>query len=131
MVRSFVVVAPLSLLLVLFVVVRCSSSSVVVRRSQVKEDPTDDGTTDGPAAGAVDGPAMIPMDNGPADGNASADGDGGGGTEGRRYHVANFDFAYVATPFVVSLWVIFASAAKIGLQFPLATYSLRFFRWFI
>jgi hypothetical protein len=30
------------------------------------------------------------------------------------YHVAEFDFANVATPFVVSLWIVFASVAKIG-----------------
>lgn len=36
------------------------------------------------------------------------------GHAGSRFHVAAFDFAYVATPFIVSLWVIFASVAKIG-----------------
>lgn len=109
MIRSFVVAA-LSLLLLVLSVVRCSSSSVVVRRSQMKEDPTD---------GPPDGPP-----DGPTDGNASAG--GGGGAGGRRYHVADFDFAYVATPFVVSLWVIFASAAKIGLHFPLATHCTSY-----
>jgi hypothetical protein len=31
-----------------------------------------------------------------------------------RYHVAKFDFAYVDTPLLVALWVLFASAAKVG-----------------
>ena len=30
------------------------------------------------------------------------------------YHVAEIDFANVATPFLVSLWIVFASVAKIG-----------------
>jgi hypothetical protein len=32
-----------------------------------------------------------------------------------RYHVAKFDFAYVDTPFLVALWILFASIAKIGI----------------
>jgi len=31
-----------------------------------------------------------------------------------RFHVASFDFSYVSTPFVVSLWIVLASIAKIG-----------------
>ena len=31
-----------------------------------------------------------------------------------RYHVAVVDFDRVMTPFVVSLWIVFASLAKIG-----------------
>jgi hypothetical protein len=31
-----------------------------------------------------------------------------------RYHVAKFDFAYVDTPLLVALWILFASAAKVG-----------------
>jgi len=35
-------------------------------------------------------------------------------TKEYRYHVANLDFANVSTPFVISLWIVFASIAKIG-----------------
>ena len=33
----------------------------------------------------------------------------------KRYHVAAFDFNYVSTPFIISVWIVFASIAKIGL----------------
>lgn len=59
---------------------------------------------DGPATSKVEEWHTMRKQNG---GNQS-------GHAGSRYHVAAFDFAYVATPFIVSLWVIFASVAKIG-----------------
>ena len=32
----------------------------------------------------------------------------------KHYHVVSFNFTYVATPFIVSTWLVFASVAKIG-----------------
>ena len=32
----------------------------------------------------------------------------------KRYHVAHVDFSGVASPLIVSLWIVFASIAKIG-----------------
>jgi hypothetical protein len=34
--------------------------------------------------------------------------------EVHRYQIAHFDFHAVASPFVVSIWIVIASAAKIG-----------------
>ena len=34
-----------------------------------------------------------------------------------RYSVATFDFSHVATPFIISVWILFASLAKIGIYF--------------
>jgi len=31
-----------------------------------------------------------------------------------RYHVASFDFRYVSAPFIVSLWIVLSTVAKIG-----------------
>lgn len=33
---------------------------------------------------------------------------------GRRYPVAQFDYAYVEVPLVVSAWILFVSVAKLG-----------------
>jgi len=33
----------------------------------------------------------------------------------QRYHIASFDFSYVSTPFVMSLWIVLSTVAKIGL----------------
>ncbi|RWS13221.1 sodium/hydrogen exchanger 3-like protein [Dinothrombium tinctorium] len=35
-------------------------------------------------------------------------------SEVQRYHVAKFDFARIATPYIVSLWIIIVGLAKIG-----------------
>jgi len=32
----------------------------------------------------------------------------------QRFHVASFDFSYVSTPFVVLVWIVLSSIAKIG-----------------
>jgi hypothetical protein len=34
--------------------------------------------------------------------------------EGMRYAVASFDFNHVATPYIISLWIIIVGLAKIG-----------------
>jgi len=31
-----------------------------------------------------------------------------------RYHIASFDFSYVSAPFIMSLWIVLSSVAKIG-----------------
>ena len=36
------------------------------------------------------------------------------GDRKHRYHVASFDFSYVSTPFIMSLWTVLYSFAKIG-----------------
>ncbi|CAB4009888.1 sodium hydrogen exchanger 3 [Paramuricea clavata] len=35
------------------------------------------------------------------------------GSEGKRIKVAKFDFKYIATPFIVSVWVLLASLLKV------------------
>lgn len=47
-------------------------------------------------------------------------------TPKHRYHVAEFDFANVAAPFVVSLWIVFASISKIGMLKILSKYCVFF-----
>lgn len=37
-------------------------------------------------------------------------------TEDLRYAVASFDFHHVATPYIISLWIIIVGLAKIGEQ---------------
>ena len=51
----------------------------------------------------------------PGDGGRSGGGGGGGGgndTEG--YQVAKFDFAHISTPYIICMWILLASAMKIG-----------------
>ena len=35
-------------------------------------------------------------------------------SEGKKIKVAKFDFKYIATPFIVSVWVLLASLLKVG-----------------
>jgi len=32
----------------------------------------------------------------------------------QRFHVASFDFSYMSAPFIVSVWIVLSSVAKIG-----------------
>ena len=42
-----------------------------------------------------------------------------------QFYVAKFDFAYVDTPLLVVIWVLFTAAAKIGLKTrQIAVYSI-------
>ena len=50
----------------------------------------------------------------PSTNQSDSDKETGSDHSDERYHVAAVDFAYVATPFIISAWVMFASAAKIG-----------------
>lgn len=43
--------------------------------------------------------------------NTSTPGDG---HKDHRFHVVAWDFAHVAAPYIVSVWLVFASLAKIG-----------------
>ena len=46
------------------------------------------------------------------------------GPKSERYQVASFDFNHVATPYIISLWIIIVGLAKIGKFVPfLATVS--------
>lgn len=48
----------------------------------------------------------------------------GHGPKSERYQVASFDFNHVATPYIISLWIIIVGLAKIGKFVPfLATVS--------
>lgn len=38
----------------------------------------------------------------------------GGGHEVERYPITTIDFSRVETPFIIGIWILFASIAKIG-----------------
>jgi hypothetical protein len=43
-------------------------------------------------------------------------------SEGKKIKVAKFDFKYIATPFIVSVWVLLASLLKVG--------TFKYFKYF-
>ena len=46
--------------------------------------------------------------------NPSNHGEAASSMESLRYSVASFDFNHVATPYIISLWIIIVGLAKIG-----------------
>lgn len=46
--------------------------------------------------------------------NEEEEGDHGGGHEVERYPITTVDFSRVETPFIIGIWILFASIAKIG-----------------
>ena len=58
---------------------------------------------------------LAAMMTGAGDGGRSGGGGGGGGngSEG-GYQVAKFDFAHISTPYVICMWILLASAMKVG-----------------
>lgn len=48
------------------------------------------------------------------DGHATDEEGGHGGHEVERYPVTTVDFSRVETPFIIGIWILFASIAKIG-----------------
>ena len=46
--------------------------------------------------------------------NNGTEGHEGNETEVERYQIAKLDFEGVAQPYIISLWIVIASAAKIG-----------------
>ena len=51
--------------------------------------------------------------------------------EVKRYQVASFDFNHVATPYIISLWIIIVGLAKIGKCIPVQLYRFVFFCCFL
>ena len=39
---------------------------------------------------------------------------GGGSMEAGSYRVAKLDFAHISTPYIVCMWILLASAMKVG-----------------
>ncbi|XP_052866814.1 sodium/hydrogen exchanger 3 [Anopheles cruzii] len=58
--------------------------------------------------------STVPSDGGHGELDPHADGEGGGGHMVERYPVSQVDFSRVETPFVIGVWILSASIAKIG-----------------